>query len=101
MKDKKLAQYSPLPIRIISRIAFAIVGLPKLSNIVWTEHFFAIIGLPAVRLCPRIARRKGAKEREKQWEKGLRRLQNATDLKIPCRSKKTRSKPQKEVKIYI
>jgi hypothetical protein len=62
MKDKKLAQYSPLPIRIISRIAFAIVGLPKLSNIVWTEHFFAIIGLPAVRLCPRIARRNRAKE---------------------------------------
>jgi hypothetical protein len=41
------------------------------------------------------------KEREKQWEKELRRLQNATDLKIPRRSKNTRSKPQKEVKIYI
>ena len=99
MKDKKLAQYSPLPIRIISRIAFAIVGLPNLSNIVWTEHFFSIIGLPAVRLCPRIARRKGAKEREKQWEKGLRRLQNATDLKIPRRSKNSRSKLKRFTRI--
>ena len=68
MKDKKLAQYSPLPIRIISRIAFAIVGLPNLSNIVWTEHFFAIIGLPAVRLCPRIARRNRAKEGRRDYE---------------------------------
>ena len=71
MKDKKLAQYSPLPIRIISRIAFAIVGLPKLSNIVWTEHFFAIIGLPAGDSAHRIARRKRAEGKGEAMGEGI------------------------------
>lgn len=45
---EKLAQYGPLPIRILAGIAFIIHGIPKLSNIVRTEHFFSsMIGLPA------------------------------------------------------
>jgi putative oxidoreductase len=49
----KLAQYGPLPIRILAGIAFIIHGLPKLSNIAGTEHFFAnMIGLPAAMALP-------------------------------------------------
>ena len=48
MNYQKLAAYSPLPIRIIAGIAFIIHGIPKLSNIPGTEHFFSnMIGLPA------------------------------------------------------
>ena len=49
----KLSQYGPLPIRIIAGIAFIIHGLPKLSNVAGTEHFFAnMIGLPAAMALP-------------------------------------------------
>src|SRR5919199_4766089 len=49
----KLAQYGPLPIRILAGIAFIIHGLPKLSNIAGTEHFFAnMIGLSAALALP-------------------------------------------------
>lgn len=37
MVYEKLAQYSPLPIRILAGIAFIIHGLPKLSNVAGTE----------------------------------------------------------------
>jgi putative oxidoreductase len=33
----KLAQYGPLPIRILAGIAFIVHGLPKLSNIAGTD----------------------------------------------------------------
>ena len=50
---EKLAQYGPLPLRILAGIAFIIHGLPKISNIVGTEHFFTnMIGLPAVMALP-------------------------------------------------
>jgi putative oxidoreductase len=53
MVYEKLAQYGPLPIRILAGIAFIIHGLPKLSNIAGTEHFFAnMIGLPAAMALP-------------------------------------------------
>ena len=49
----KLVQYGPLPIRILAGIAFIIHGLPKLSNITGTEHFFAnMVGLPAALALP-------------------------------------------------
>ena len=49
----KLAQYGPLPIRILAGIAFIIHGLPKLSNVAGTEQFFAnMIGLPAAMALP-------------------------------------------------
>src|ERR1051325_182025 len=45
---EKLVQYGPLPIRMLAGIAFLIHGIPKLSNISGTEHFFSnMIGLPA------------------------------------------------------
>jgi putative oxidoreductase len=48
MVYEKLAQYGPRPIRILAGIAFLIHGIPKLSNISGTEHFFSnMIGLPA------------------------------------------------------
>lgn len=50
---EKLAEYGPLPLRILAGIAFIIHGLPKISNIVGTEHFFTnMIGLPAVMALP-------------------------------------------------
>jgi putative oxidoreductase len=50
---EKLAQYGPLPIRILAGIAFIIHGLPKLSDVVGTEHFFAnMVGLPASMALP-------------------------------------------------
>ena len=53
MVYEKLAQYGPLPIRIIAGIAFIIHGLPKLSNIAGIEDFFAnMIGLPAAMALP-------------------------------------------------
>ncbi|HET6807457.1 MAG TPA: DoxX family protein [Nitrososphaera sp.] len=53
MVYEKLAQYGPLPIRILAGIAFIIHGLPKLSNIAGTEDFFAnMIGLPAAMALP-------------------------------------------------
>lgn len=53
MVYEKLAQYGPLPIRILAGIAFIIHGLPKLSNIAETEDFFAnMIGLPAAMALP-------------------------------------------------
>jgi putative oxidoreductase len=53
MAYEKLAQCGPFPIRIIAGIAFIIHGLPKLSNIAGTEHFFAnMIGLPAAMALP-------------------------------------------------
>ena len=53
MVYEKLAQYGPLPIRILAGIAFIIHGLPKLSNISGTEHFFSsMIGLPAAMALP-------------------------------------------------
>jgi putative oxidoreductase len=53
MTYEKLAQYGPLPIRILAGIAFIIHGLPKLFNIAGTEHFFAnMIGLPAALALP-------------------------------------------------
>src|ERR671923_2477040 len=49
----KLAQFGPLPIRILAGIAFIVHGLPKLSNVAGTEHFFAnMIGLPAAMALP-------------------------------------------------
>src|ERR671937_1351375 len=53
MTYEKLAQYGPLPIRILAGIAFIAHGLPKLSNIAGTEHFFAnMVGLPAAMAIP-------------------------------------------------
>src|ERR671928_1080210 len=53
MVYEKLAQFGPLPIRIIAGIAFIIHGLPKLSNVAGTEHFFAnMVGLPAAMALP-------------------------------------------------
>src|ERR671937_1906948 len=53
MVYEKLAQYGPLPLRILAGIAFIIHGLPKLSNVAGTEHFFAnMIGLPAAMALP-------------------------------------------------
>jgi putative oxidoreductase len=53
MANGKLAQYGPLPIRILAEIAFIIHGLPKLSNIAGTEQFFAnMVGLPAIMALP-------------------------------------------------
>ena len=53
MVYERLAQYGPLPIRILAGIAFIIHGLPKLSNIAGTEDFFAnMIGLPAAMALP-------------------------------------------------
>src|SRR5918911_971315 len=53
MAYEKLAQYGPLPLRILAGIAFIIHGLPKLSNITGTEHFFAnMVGLPAALALP-------------------------------------------------
>jgi putative oxidoreductase len=53
MTYEKLAQYGPLSIRILAGIAFITHGLPKLSNIVGTEHFFAnMVGLPAAMALP-------------------------------------------------
>jgi putative oxidoreductase len=49
----KLAQFGPLPIRILAGIAFIIHGIPKLSNVAGTEHFFAnMVGLPAAMALP-------------------------------------------------
>jgi putative oxidoreductase len=51
----KLSQNGPLPLRILTGIAFIIHGLPKLSNIAGTEHFFAnMIGLPAAMALPMV-----------------------------------------------
>ena len=53
MVYEKLAQYAPLPIRILAGIAFIVHGLPKLSNIAGTEQFFAnMVGLPASMALP-------------------------------------------------
>ena len=53
MAYEKLAQFGPLPIRILTGIAFIIHGIPKLSNVTGTEHFFAnMIGLPAAMALP-------------------------------------------------
>jgi putative oxidoreductase len=53
MAYEKLAQYGPLPVRILAGIAFIIHGLPKLSNIAGTEYFFAnMVGLPASMALP-------------------------------------------------
>ena len=53
MVYEKLAQYGPLPLRILAGVAFIIRGLPKLSNIAGTEHFFAnMVGLPAPMALP-------------------------------------------------
>jgi putative oxidoreductase len=50
---KKLDQYGPLPVRILAGIAFIVHGLPKLSNVAGTEHFFAnMVGLPASMALP-------------------------------------------------
>jgi putative oxidoreductase len=53
MVYEKLAQYGPLPIRILAGIAFIIHGLPKLSDIAGTEDFFVnMVGLPAAMALP-------------------------------------------------
>jgi len=53
ISEKKLAQYGPLPLRILAGITFIAHGLPKLINVASTEHFFAnMIGLPASMALP-------------------------------------------------
>jgi putative oxidoreductase len=53
MVYEKLAQYGPLPIRILAGISFIAHGLPKLSDIAGTEDFFAnMVGLPAAMALP-------------------------------------------------
>jgi putative oxidoreductase len=53
MGFETLAQYGPLPVRILAGIAFIMHGLPKLSNIAGTENFFAnMVGLPAAMALP-------------------------------------------------
>ena len=53
ISKKKLDQYGPLPIRILAGIAFIAHGLPKLSNVPGTEHFFSnMMGLPAAMALP-------------------------------------------------
>src|SRR5919112_2486652 len=42
----RLATFSPLPLRLISGIAFIMHGLPKLSGIDKTSGFFGSLGLP-------------------------------------------------------
>ena len=50
---EKLAQYGPLPVRILAGIAFIAHGLPKLYNMTGTEQFFAnMVGLPAALALP-------------------------------------------------
>jgi putative oxidoreductase len=53
MVYEKLAQYGPLPIRILAGISFIAHGLPKLFDIAGTEDFFAnMVGLPAAMALP-------------------------------------------------
>ncbi|HEY7082005.1 MAG TPA: DoxX family protein [Nitrososphaeraceae archaeon] len=48
MTFDRLAQYGPFPLRILAGVAFIAHGIPKMSNIAGTEHFFSnMIGLPA------------------------------------------------------
>jgi putative oxidoreductase len=43
---QRLSSFGPLPIRILAGIAFVVHGIPKLSNLTGTEHFFAnMVGL--------------------------------------------------------
>ena len=42
----QLIKFGPLPIRILVGISLVLHGLPKVSDIVGTEDFFAKIGLP-------------------------------------------------------
>ena len=49
----ELAQYGPFPLRILAGVAFIAHGIPKLSNIAGTEHFFSnMVGLPATLALP-------------------------------------------------
>ena len=42
----RIAAFSPLPLRIITGIAFIMHGLPKLSGLDKTQGFFGHLGLP-------------------------------------------------------
>jgi putative oxidoreductase len=53
MTFQKWALYGPLPVRILAGVAFIFHGIPKLTNIAGTEHFFAnMVGLPAAMALP-------------------------------------------------
>jgi putative oxidoreductase len=46
MSNIQLIKFGPLPIRILVGISLVLHGLPKVSDVVGTEDFFAKIGLP-------------------------------------------------------
>jgi putative oxidoreductase len=48
----RLATFSPLPLRLITGIAFIMHGLPKLSGIDKTSGFFGSLGLPPELVLP-------------------------------------------------
>src|SRR5215475_10065254 len=48
MVFERIAQYGPFPLRILGGAAFIAHGIPKLSNLAGTEHFFSnMVGLPS------------------------------------------------------
>jgi putative oxidoreductase len=50
---QRLSSFGPLPIGILAGIAFVMHGIPKLSNLTGTEHFFAnMVGLPSQMALP-------------------------------------------------
>ncbi|HEY7079412.1 MAG TPA: DoxX family protein, partial [Nitrososphaeraceae archaeon] len=53
MNYQRLSSFGPLPIGILAGIAFVMHGIPKLSNLTGTEHFFAnMVGLPSQMALP-------------------------------------------------
>jgi putative oxidoreductase len=46
MNNRKLSLYGPLPLRILTGIAFIAHGIPKLVDPAMTQGFFGDIGLP-------------------------------------------------------
>ena len=52
MVSKKLLMFGPLPIRIISGIAFIVDGLPRLENISVNQGYFGSLGLPPELVLP-------------------------------------------------
>jgi putative oxidoreductase len=52
MTSRKLLMFGPLPVRIMSGIAFFMAGLPKLENISVNQGFFSGLGLPSELVLP-------------------------------------------------
>lgn len=47
MSLEKISSFAPLPIRIMTGLAFILHGLPKFEDLVGTQGFFASVGIPA------------------------------------------------------